>query len=874
MYAHKESPICHFLKNKKKTSNPSEKNVIDFSEKKGSYFIDDFYEEFFEVYNLSIDFHPLIAENQRSKKFSGFYVDLDYHNYILDKHEYVELIKIIFNYIRYNVNMTNLSTLVFVTEPSKYQEDKTGCHIIFPNLHITRGAKKTILHEMLKMDFFNGRCPDERLEDIIDQNLWRNQTMLYGSRKGIESYHHNLAHVFNLKFSKSRCMVEEHEKDFDNIALEMSILYTGEHSSIILTSDSDDLFRMEEDIKDIDELEVLLNDDPRAKFVLNLVDLLDTETRLGRYDNWVTFIRMMANINIHYKPIMFYGSGKHNKVDDPKTKEIIKAQWKIGLRSQGTWGLPTLITWAKQDSPEEYEVVFKDSISYQAYRDALRTFGKMDDDILSDLVKMSYAGTLVYDGTYWWKMITKGSHAYKWKRGSKKIIPIGFNKKLKSTCVPILIEILKSFKYKLEQSGQKEQKKALEDIIKNIRNLITQVGNSARCSTVGKFLINDEDIHIIDFKDEVLDQNPFIIGVNGGILILPSKKGEDVKFMEYNNYFVSLNTKRTYDPNNKKIPILLEVLRDAFVNEFGEPDEETFRAVMFHFCRALTRQQKETFMLSLYGVGGNAKSLLNALLTGAFGVDYHQSISATYLCENRTSGLTADPVLMDMKAKNFIAFTEYEEGAILNEGKLKYLLSPGEYKTARRLNENTQQFLTHFVLFMLSNYVPRITSNLDCIWRRVMFCKLHRRYLPETHKDYDMNNPLIKLADPKIIEEWPLDPEILDAFFTILVDFYVEYINKYDGDYNNIPINNLRKQTDSFRESQNYLHKFVAINMKKVEGEKVYVEYVVEQFQEWVQKEWPNYPVFAEKIRKDINDYFPEIVDGEILNFMFKKRHD
>ena len=118
------------------------------------------------------------------------------------------------------------------------------------------------------------------------------------------------------------------------------------------------------------------------------------------------------------------------------------------------------------------------------------------------------------------------------------------------------------------------------------------------------------------------------------------------------------------------------------------------------------------------GQGANGKSLLESLITLAFG-NYCKTMDVAYLTKtNHQVSANAPDEILACLAKCLIVFiNEVGKRTVLKENKLK-MLSGGDVVSCRACNQHLFEFKPKFTLFMLTNYDLTIDGTDEALKRR------------------------------------------------------------------------------------------------------------------------------------------------------------
>lgn len=124
----------------------------------------------------------------------------------------------------------------------------------------------------------------------------------------------------------------------------------------------------------------------------------------------------------------------------------------------------------------------------------------------------------------------------------------------------------------------------------------------------------------------------------------------------------------------------------------------------------------ERALFLLHGDPGTGKSQVVRVLEQLFG-DYAATANATAFNDlSKKTTLTNE--INDLRGKRFVAVAELDEDERLNEALLKRL-SGGDTAKSRGLYQENAEWRVEFTLWMVTNFLPKLSSDDAAMWRRV-----------------------------------------------------------------------------------------------------------------------------------------------------------
>lgn len=125
---------------------------------------------------------------------------------------------------------------------------------------------------------------------------------------------------------------------------------------------------------------------------------------------------------------------------------------------------------------------------------------------------------------------------------------------------------------------------------------------------------------------------------------------------------------------------------------------------------------QERALFLMHGDPGTGKSQVVRVLELMFG-DFAETANATTFNEqSKRASITND--LNDLRGKRFVSVAELDEGERLNEALIKRLTG-GDTAKSRGLYQENSQWDVEFSLFMVTNFLPRLSSDDAAMWNRV-----------------------------------------------------------------------------------------------------------------------------------------------------------
>lgn len=305
-----------------------------------------------------------------------------------------------------------------------------------------------------------------------------------------------------------------------------------------------------------------------------------------------------------------------------------------------------------------------------------------------------------------------------------------------------------------------------------------------------------------------LDSYENVIGVGNGVLVL----GPRAKLIRgYHDYCVSKFTAVNYTPfdaNAPKTAVLLRAIHDIF------PEEDVFHYMLFHASTGLDARESANILLLLVGGGRNGKSFYAQMIMGALGQQYCGAGKSALLTSPVERGNEANSAQMQMRGKRYFYFDEFNKNESLNIARVKSMVSPG-YQSGRDLHEKQTTFKNTCNPICLSNYDLIAETTDDGTWRRLGYYRNKVKFCEHP----DPNNPYEKKVNHKFIDEIANDPEYQEAMLSILVKYNEVLHKKYGGDIKLVPCPTIARETETYRNRQDSLNRFISTMVVKCDGD-------------------------------------------------------
>jgi phage/plasmid-associated DNA primase len=840
----------------------------------------------------------------------------------------IEVSKILLQYVEFNTteNLTNDKLEIYVgfirkpkiihIQDGNYYKD--GLHMIIPGIKITREFKKHIIMTLIENNIMDkifkdvtpSDCCTNGRSDFMDINSAHVGVHFIGSATKMDKPPYELDGVYKIQMSSNDDIIPIRanelidipsfnacyefslnwekpsakggiiiKKQYDIKKCYLSILdqYKSTKKEVMDFDDDND--------KNYNDMSILNIHDSDSQYIKSLLDILHIK-RCEDYSLWFDVICSLAHTSKSYKPLAEYFSlkcpEKYNQ------SEFDKIWSSIISKKENNLSLGSIHYWAKIDNPDRYEEVRHRCIYNMLYKklyDA-QTEGYLEHYDIAEILYRNLKNKYIYDidesGGTWYEFILENEpqklgEMYKFRKYTYK--PSSFLRYISAILPNLFKKILDRIKNTIDESSG-ELAKYHYQIYKNFQKSCRNLKNSAFKRSI---ITEAEQLFEQIGFNEKLDADPILKGVGNGIL----KLGEHPKLITgFHGYYVSKFTPvgyYGYDPRNANIKKVLVGLRNLFPD--GEPD--TFDYIMHYLASTLDGKKKESIMLLLVGKGSNGKSFLVELHKGAIGASYGVKMPISFLTSRSKDAESATPALMMLMHAHFAYYSESNRCEVLNAAKIKEFTGQ-ETLSGRKLHQDYINFKPKCHHLVTSNNDFEVPSTDHGTWRRLQYCCMKMKFCNLATDTYDPNNPYERVADPALGSDWAEDNDILSAYLSILVYYYVSLQTKYAGKVQNVPHPHIIKETEDFRNRQDKINNFIHIHLVKCSDVdfETSISTVVEKYNIWYNKNNPgekglrqgtvadfensSMQIFLRKTKRDtflkgyrIKDQSDDLEDGE-----------
>ena len=679
------------------------------------------------------------------------------------------------NVIKKYVDCIDKELICYVFEKEIYQtkngEIKDGFHLIFPNLNIDKKIRHLIVNDVIdivhkKEMFTHLSNPNVIDKQIVSSNAW----MMYGCAKphcspyllkkvidvNNDEIEYDKADIVKFLSLRNKKWKEENGSKLDDSIDDDFINKNFSNLNISNTDSNENLNHIisEDKIEDINK-------------ACRLVDLLNIK-RAHNYNTWIRVGWALHNVDksLLDKWISFSKTSKKFKSGE------CEGFWK-SMRDQG-YTIRTLMLWAKEDSPAEYDLFCKELFDKILKKNAPNnTFG------VAEALHFEYFDRFIcvnVKDNLWYEF-----NQHRWREcpdGGSLILLM--SRKFSNKYID------EANKYNnMAMTAQGSDKKRFQDesaLYSKIAASLMDINFKGRILKEAKYIFYD-----CEFIKR-LDENHQLIGFENGVYDLDMKKfrpgvPDDHISMSTGVDYIQWNDKNPYA---KKINGFFEkVLTNKNVREY----------FLSRLSSCVSGRCEEKFYFCT-GSGSNGKSLTFQLLAEALG-DYYISCPITIITRKRGAASAASPELARLKGPRAGVFQEPGTEEELNVGIFKEL-SGNDRFMVRGLYKEPIEVKPQVKYWLTCNDLPKVTSDDGGTWRRIRVIDFASKFVDNP----DPENPshfTIDLTLKEQISKWA------PYFASYLVN---RYITEYNTDNKVIEPDEVMVSTNKYRQDQDMLREY------------------------------------------------------------------
>jgi P4 family phage/plasmid primase-like protien len=499
---------------------------------------------------------------------------------------------------------------------------------------------------------------------------------------------------------------------------------------------------------------------------------------------------------------------KASDFDYRKIPELYFQWTKHFKHREGGVTLRSLMFWAKQDVPELYENVKKNTRDYYIEQ-TLQSPTEFDFAlVLYQMFRDKYICSNLSSKTWY---VFK-DHRWEVDRGQ-------------SLRKSISVEMYLAYQDKISHmmndmqnySGEDERYKTLREMVKKA----TELSMRLKKTTDKNNIMREAEVLFYDGDFERnIDSNKWLLCFKNGVVDLKNKVFRNGSPQDY----LSKSTNLRYEPlDEAKHGTIMQQIKTFMSQLFPDPGLNTY--MWEHLGSTLIGENKNQCFNIYRGSGSNGKSILTDLMEKALG-DYYGTVPVTLVTEKRPGigGPTSE--LIQLKGVRYAVMQEPSKDARINEGMMKQLTGDSKL-SGRALYHEQETFMIQFHLVVCTNSLFEINSNDDGTWRRIRICDFVSKFVDE-------DAPSLQ----NVVHQFPKDKHLkdkLDDWAEIFIAMLVERAFANQGIVEKCEM--VKESSNKYRQGQDHIAAFVEEKIGKKSGGFVQKSELCEQFKIWFQEE-------------------------------------
>jgi hypothetical protein len=804
---------------------------------------------------------------EKQLESSGIMLDFD----IYQDSEDNQLTDEIFNVLCQNIIKTLLKILKFKEKKEKivmgitrrpkitYNEEKEcwkdGFHLLIPGIKVTRSVKRFIIRKLLEDEIidqtfqevqpatFKLKGQDYQRKDFIDQNSAHVMTFFIGSntKKGNSPY--KLSHIYEASINtETKAVVVQYKPTWltdttVNICYEFSLNYQVQDASVrqITKLDYEVQDKYLDDIQQIENKHAILDEERNRNYgslstnaihdhqIVEIKELLDTLSpkRSIDYQDWFNVLCVLANTSISYRDLAEYFSRKSAKFNMADFDQVWTSITKRKAKNALTIG--SLHHWAKIDNPDRYAQIRKQNINsilykmvYEGYREGILMHSDIAK-ILYQILQHKYV-TDIPEGEkkiVWYEFILDDDthidgELYKWRK--YKDLPTSLSNYISDVLPELFHQVLKNVKDNYEKSSG-DLSKYFHTVLRNFKASMRKLGD--RHFKISVIKEAEDRFNKYGFATK-LDIDPLCRGVQNGVLKLNVAPGGKPRLIQgYHSHMISKFTNVPYIPFDPYDPLTKEIiitLRNIFPD--NEPDTHEF--TMCYLASTIDGNPKESMFMIMVGRGANGKSFIAELHKAAIGPIYGVKLPLSFLTAKSNSAEGATPAQMLLQHATLATYSESNHMEVLNTARIKEMTGL-ENLCGRRLHQDMVNFKPRCHHLVTTNHDFVIEHADFGLWRRIVYNPLKITFVDINKYKLDASDPLQRIADPKLTQQWTDDPEVQGRYLGYMVWFHHWLHRKYNGIVGAIRRPHVDFETEKYKIRQDVISSFIAQKFVEVE---------------------------------------------------------
>lgn len=489
----------------------------------------------------------------------------------------------------------------------------------------------------------------------------------------------------------------------------------------------------------------------------------------------------------------------------------------------------TIMYWVKQECPEQYEQIKKDTVDMLVNM-SVNGFNEVDiATILHKLYVDKFACVSLNNQPIWYEYRDHRWYELQGGYSLRQKISDHVSTMFMEKSTEIVELMGKHELSEKEEAHYMNQMKRFAEI----HIMLKRTSHITNVMKEAAFKFFDNEFY------KQLDTNPYLLCCRNGVLDLKNHEFRPGRPEDY----LSLCTNIDYIPmskftkeQHKSKEEIIEFFEQLF------PENDLNQYMWDHLASTLIgTNMNQTFNIYT-GSGSNGKSKMVDLMGMVLG-DYKGTVPITLVTKKRNNIGSVSPEVIQLKGRRYAVMQEPSKGDVINEGVMKELTG-GDPIQGRALFKDVVTFIPQFKLAVCTNTLFDIRSNDDGTWRRIRVCDFMSKFT---------ENPYEKFSEEEYKYQFPIDKKIDEKFFVwkeVLLSMLVERLKHTNGNVEDCE--HVLSASNRYREGQDVFADFVKQNIERSETDFLKTTEVYNEFKLWYMNNYSNKQVPK---KKDLDEY-------------------
>jgi len=472
----------------------------------------------------------------------------------------------------------------------------------------------------------------------------------------------------------------------------------------------------------------------------------------------------------------------------------------------------SIMYWAKNDNPKEYEKVRQITISYFMEQTITSATEWDFAQVLYQIYKDEFVCVSIKNNI-WYEYIN-----HRWYEiDSGNTLRFNISKEMHDMYMKKSTEAVNILQ-KIDQA---------EDYYETLRkrsNKITDICTSLKKTTNKNNIMREakELFYDKNFLNNI-DNNPYLLCFNNFVIDFKKKihrSGQPDDYISKSTNIDFIPFEEIQQTDQATIDEIYEFMNQLF------PNEELRKYMWDHLASTfIGNNDNQTFNIYT-GSGRNGKSVLVSLMSKVLG-DYKATVPITLVTQKRTNIGSTSSEIVQLMGTRYAVMQEPCKGEKINEGIMKEITG-GDPIQGRALFREAVTFIPQFKLAVCTNELFDIKSNDDGTWRRIRVCDFMSKFLENPYEDE------VKFPKSEYPYQYKIDKKLDEKFnkwAPVFAALLVDIAYKTNGNVIDCAI--VMGSSDQYREGQDYLTEFLKDKIKNIQGGKIKKTELWEVFKQW-----------------------------------------